>query len=206
MSTSASPVPAADTSISAAELLAAGECTPTCLLAREPNGCACRCGGTWHGAVSAVAVSPNAADADRGRPAEAPRPSASREPRISYCDAVRDFSHAQLAALPAYGRLRQALSDVANETSGMKLSEWRAAVLDMAVTAPFGDMCNGCSRDCARTHQHDNADVFPRPCGAYRLWWPHAAERRGDSIRGLYRCDHGHTWTRSWSVSMAALR
>jgi hypothetical protein len=194
------------TGIPAAELLAAGECTPACLLAREPDGCACRCGGTWHGAVSGVAVSPNAGDGELSRPREALRVHPDREPRVSYGEAVRDFSHAQLAALPAYGTLRQALSDVANETSGMKLGDWRAAVLDMAVTAPFGDLCNGCCRACARTHQHDDADTFPRPCGAYRLWWPHAAERRGEYIGGRYRCDQGHTWTCSWSVNIAALR
>lgn len=87
----------------------------------------------------------------------------------------------------------------------MGLAEWLAAVRDMAVTAPYGDMCNGCCRVCARTHQHDGADAFPRPCGAYRMWWPHAAERRGKYVRGLYRCDGGHTWTCSYLVSMAAL-
>jgi hypothetical protein len=209
------------TGIPAAELLAAGECTPACLLAREPDGCACRCGGTWHGAVSGVPVSPRhfrspgsksrTEDGELTRPPEASlaHPGPAREARVSYGDVVRDFSHAGLARLPAYGRLRQALSDVANEAAeagGMRLADWLAVVRDMAVTAPFGDMCNGCCRVCARTHQHDDADAFPRPCGAYRLWWPHTAERRGEYTRGLYRCDQGHTWTWSWSVNIAALR
>jgi hypothetical protein len=188
------------TGIPAAELLAAGECTPTCLLAREPNGCACRCGSTWHGALSDVRVPavPQEKTANTGR----------REPRLGHGDAVRDFSHARLAALPSYGRIRQALSDLDNEipdAGGMGLAEWLAAVRDMAVTAPFGDMCNECCRVCARTHQHD-ADEFPRPCGAYRMWWPSAAERRDKYMRGRYQCDHGHVWGCSWLVSMAALR
>jgi hypothetical protein len=56
---------AAGADILAADVLAAGECTATCLLAREPDGCACRCGGTWHGTLSGVQVTANAGGGER---------------------------------------------------------------------------------------------------------------------------------------------
>jgi hypothetical protein len=40
----------------AIDLLSAGRCTPNCLLAREANGCECRCGGEFHGALIEVDV------------------------------------------------------------------------------------------------------------------------------------------------------
>jgi hypothetical protein len=42
------------------DLLAAGDCTPQCLLALEPDGlCACRCRGQWHGRLSEASVAPS---------------------------------------------------------------------------------------------------------------------------------------------------
>jgi hypothetical protein len=45
-----------DTLIPVADLLTAGKCSPPCLLAREPIGCTCRCGGEHHGALIGVQV------------------------------------------------------------------------------------------------------------------------------------------------------
>lgn len=42
----------------AGDLLAEGRCTPACLLAREPDGCACRCAGEFHGALTDAEVIP----------------------------------------------------------------------------------------------------------------------------------------------------
>lgn len=51
---------AASAEVFAVDVLAAGECTAVCLLAREPNGCGCRCTRVWHGTLSGVRVSANA--------------------------------------------------------------------------------------------------------------------------------------------------
>jgi hypothetical protein len=57
----------------------------------------------------------------------------------------------------------------------MRLAEWLAAVRDMAATAPYDGMCQACADAChGEGHDHD-PDEFPRPCGAYRLWWLSAA-------------------------------
>jgi hypothetical protein len=111
---------------------------------------------------------------------------AGREPRTTYDSAVQDFDHERLASLPAYGTLRQALSDLGNEIGeigGMELADWLAAVRDMTATGHCGDMCVQCDDE----HR--------------RMWWPNAVERSGQSIRGRYRCDHGHEWGCSWPVS-----
>jgi hypothetical protein len=127
---------------------------------------------------------------------------------LTYLEAVRSFDHAPLAASPAYAALRQALSDLANESADLDpaitLAGYLDAVRDMAATAPYGDMCNRCCLACARTHQHGD-DEFPRPCDAYRTWWPHAAVRAGGGVTGTYRCGTGHEWTCWWSVDAAYL-
>lgn len=38
--------------IPVSDLLAAADCTAQCLLAREPEGCACRCAGQFHGTLT----------------------------------------------------------------------------------------------------------------------------------------------------------
>lgn len=127
----------------------------------------------------------------------------------AYREAVRSFDHVGIVAFPTYGRLRQALSDLGNEITengGMELAAWLAAVRDMAVTAPYGDMCTPCADACRREGHDHGEDEFPRPCGAYRLWWPHADERTDEHIRGTYRCGQGHEWTCSYLISMAGLR
>ena len=56
----------------AADLLDAGECSPQCLLAREPGGaCVCRCGGEFHGALTGAEVRP-VAEPRRRRPRRVP--------------------------------------------------------------------------------------------------------------------------------------
>jgi hypothetical protein len=128
-------------------------------------------------------------------------------PRTTYRDAVRTFDHSALAASLAYGVLRQALSDLANETADLDprltLAGFLDAVRDMAATAVYGSMCRECGDACqAERHQHE-PDEFPRPCGAYRLWWPCAAERKGERVRCAYRCGNSHAWTCSWLVDHA---
>lgn len=101
----------------------------------------------------------------------------------TYADMVRDFDHAQLAALPAYAALRQALSDLANQGEAMDLATWLAAVADMASTTPYGDVCQQCT---------------PR---SSRIWWPYALRRDSGKLTGTYRCGGGHNWTCTWTAS-----
>src|SRR5260370_10176697 len=65
---------------------------------------------------------------------------------------VRSFDHSDLAALPAYPALRQALGDIACQVPDTALAAFAVAVSDMAVTAPFADLCGTCSDECARDH------------------------------------------------------
>ena len=98
----------------------------------------------------------------------------------TYASAVHTFNHAHLAAQPAYTRLRQALSDLANETPPSELAEFLAAVRDMAATAPYGDTCPHCVNG---------------------PWWPHAVKREGSHITGTYQCERGHTWPCTWAIA-----
>ena len=101
----------------------------------------------------------------------------------TYDEAVHSFDHTSLAALPAYTRLRQALSDLANESAGqggMELAGFLAAAQDMAATAPYADMCDHCTE----------------------LAWPHAVKRDDGWITGTYRCGRGHTWTCGYAVNI----
>ena len=45
-----------DVEIPAADILAAAECSPMCLLARCPEPCGCRCEGVFHGLLVSVPV------------------------------------------------------------------------------------------------------------------------------------------------------
>lgn len=111
----------------------------------------------------------------------------------------RDFDHSALAAAPAYAALRQALSDLANETAetcpSMTLTDFLDAVRDATVTAPNGDMCRECNRACGC----DSTRAEAWPCDHYRLWWPHAVLRREHGYTGRYRCGSGHEWVCSFS-------
>ena len=126
------------------------------------------------------------------------------DPTPSYLTEVRSFDHTPLAEYTAYVRLRQALSDLANEVredSRLKLSYWLEAVRDMAVTSPYGDMCSQCTKRCAREHERPASGLCP--CGAYSAtYWPHAVERDGNWMRGTYRCPNGHEWTCGYAVDV----
>lgn len=113
----------------------------------------------------------------------------SRSDHVTYETAVRSFAHEDLALLPAYHRLRQALSDLANEAAEGELAplaSFLEAVRDMALTAPYGDTCRECSRA-----GHD-----------LQIFWPHSVIRTGGFIRGTYRCSNGHTWTCGYAVDV----
>ena len=116
------------------------------------------------------------------------------KPATAYGQLVRSYDHARLARLPAYQALRQALSDISNEAaeSGepFPLADFLKAVRDMALTAPYGDMCPRCG------HKGDS--------GEFTICWPYAATRDGACIRGGYRCARGHEWTCSYLVDLPA--
>jgi hypothetical protein len=125
-------------------------------------------------------------------------------PRTAYHRLVRSFDHSDLAALPAYPALRQALGDIACQVADTALAAFVAAVRDMAVTAPFADLCGACSDDCARDHR-PGPDDGPCRCGQ-SCYWPYAAARKADWITGSYRCRQGHTWTCGYPISIAGGR
>ncbi len=108
---------------------------------------------------------------------------------MTYLDEVRSYDHTGLAAAPAYVRVREALSDLANQAPPMDLPAFLAAVRDMAATTPYGDRCDSCDQAAG---EWDG-----------RLWWPHAATVEEGWLTGTYRCDHGHTWTCGYAVSFA---
>ena len=120
--------------------------------------------------------------------------------QASYLTEVRGFDHSSLAELPSYTRLRQALSDLANEASAadgeVSLAVWLESVRDMTLTAPYGDACNTCSKRCSA--EHDAVGACPQGCLA--TWWPHAVRREGDWIVCTYACGAGHAWTCGYAV------
>jgi hypothetical protein len=95
---------------------------------------------------------------------------------------MHNHDHRQLAMLPAYQAARQAISDLANQTDGVTLDDFLKAARDMALTAPYGDMCEHCS---------------PAP-----VCWPHAVRRRGRWMLGAYRCPAGHEWVCHWAIDL----
>jgi hypothetical protein len=110
-------------------------------------------------------------------------------PLTEYGNLVRSFDHHRFASLPAYQALRQALSDIGNqsaEAGGRPLAEFLEALRDMALTAVYGDCCPQCGVSAG-------------------MAWPHAALRDGQFIRGHYRCPAGHTWMCSYHVDISAL-
>jgi hypothetical protein len=129
---------------------------------------------------------------------------ATSRPRTAYHRLVRSFDHSDLAALPGYPALRQALGDIASQVPDTAFAAFAAAVRDMAVTAPFADLCGTCSDQCARDHPAGR-DGGPCQCGD-SCYWPHAAARADDWITGSYRCRQGHTWTCGYPISIAGGR
>jgi hypothetical protein len=112
---------------------------------------------------------------------------------ITYETGVRSFDHSHIARYPSYPRLREVLSDLANEIAqardagedeGMKISEWLEVLRDAAMTAPYADMCEQCSDE-----------------GRSVTSWPYRAEVRDGWLHGYYRCPDGHHWTCGYSVS-----
>jgi hypothetical protein len=122
-------------------------------------------------------------------------------PRTGYHRLVRSFDHSDLAALPGYPALRQALGDIASQMAVTALAAFAAALRDMAITAPFADLCGTCCDQCARDHP-PGSDGRPCRCGD-SCYWPHAAARADDWITGSYRCRQGHTWTCGYPISTA---
>jgi hypothetical protein len=144
--------------------------------------------------------------------ADAPREGISMTADKTYDTTIRSYDHDRIAALPAYAALRQALSDIGNEAAesgGIVLGEFLDALCDMAVTAPFGDICNRCCHECWRDHGHGEREIpgtwLPSICGADRIWWPHAAVRKGEYVTGTYRCERGHIWTCSYAISIIGM-
>lgn len=125
-------------------------------------------------------------------------------PRTAYHRLVRSFDHSDLAALPAYPALRQALGDIACHVADTALAAFAAAVRNMAVTAPFADVCGTCRDDCARGHP-PGPDGEPCRCGE-SCYWPYAVARKAYWITGSYRCRQGHTWTCAYSIGIAGGR
>lgn len=125
----------------------------------------------------------------------------------TYDTIARTYDHEQIAVLPAYPMLRQALSDIGNqaaETGRIKLDEFLDALRDMAATAPFGDTCNCCLNECCRNHHHSEADPADS-CTADRISWPYAAKRKGEYVTGTYRCERGHVWTCTYAISIIGI-
>ena len=124
--------------------------------------------------------------------------------RTAYHRLVRNFDHSDLAALPGYPALRQALGDIASQVPDTALAAFAAAVRDMAVTTPFADLCGTCSDQCACDHP-PGPDGGPCRCGD-SCYWPHAAARTDNWITGSYRCRQGHAWTCGYPISIAHAR
>src|SRR5258708_21114287 len=70
--------------------------------------------------------------------------------RTAYHRLVRSFDHSDLAALPAYPALRQALGDIACQVPDTALAAFAVAVSDMAVPPPFAPRRGPCGDQCAR--------------------------------------------------------
>jgi hypothetical protein len=124
--------------------------------------------------------------------------------KTSYLTAVRSFDHTPLAQHPAYSRLRRALNDLANESSedkAMGLDAFLEAVRDMALTTPYGDMCQECSKQCWREHHRPLEELCPAGCDT-AAYWPHEVERDRDWVHGTYQCTNGHAWTCGYAVDV----
>jgi hypothetical protein len=127
----------------------------------------------------------------------------------TYITGVRSFDHGQLARYPAYSKVREALSDLANqaghdEDCTMTLAGFLEAVRDMALTAPYGDTCEACQRACLRQHPRQPGEDKPCDC-AYGAYYPHQVQREDEWLTCYYSCRAGHEWTCGYSVRAAYL-
>ena len=110
--------------------------------------------------------------------------------RTAHGERVRDFNHAELARLPAYQALRQALSDISTQAAAsahpVTVAGFLEAVQDMALTAPYGDCCPRCGSEVGG------------------LSWPHAGSRKGGYLTGEYQCARGHVWPCTYLADLPA--
>lgn len=105
----------------------------------------------------------------------------------TYQTLVATHDHHNLAMLPAYAALRQAMSDLANQHDDGLLADFVRAVLDMASTTPYADACSG--------HREGT--------GCRELAWPYAVGRNGDWLTCSYRCPAcRNTWTCGYAVDV----
>lgn len=111
--------------------------------------------------------------ATRHRTPRAPRPQDAGTP---FTRLLVAFDHAELATLPAYGRFREALADLADESTA-PLHEFLTAVRFAALTSPLGATCtrgdtHGTTWPIAgqmdRPHRYRNRYICPT-CGS--SWW-----------------------------------
>lgn len=111
----------------------------------------------------------------------------------TYKNAVRTFDHGQLAAIPAYHKLREALNELclSEDAEGTTLEGLLDAVRDMALTAPFADSCPHCRGDAGDAEN-----------GTYlQAAWPHAVKRKNDWLTCSYLCPRcSAAWTCGYSV------
>jgi hypothetical protein len=107
--------------------------------------------------------------------------------QTTYVSTVRSFDHSRFATLPSYHKLREALSDFANEADalpdGILLTDLLAAMRDAALTAPYADCCDKCRHRA----------------------WPHAVSRDGSGwLTCTYCCPScSGVWTCGYAVNIA---
>lgn len=104
---------------------------------------------------------------------------------MTYANTVRSYDHHHLADNPAYQRLREAMSDLANDVT-FTIPQFLDLVADCAITATYADYCEA--------------------CGHGFLAWPHTVERDDDWLTCAYRCTRcAHQWTCGYAVEIAGL-
>jgi hypothetical protein len=113
------------------------------------------------------------------------------DPRdVTYASTVRSYDHHDFADKPAYHRLREAMSDLANDPGGFTIPQFLDLVADCAITSAYADSCDR----CVRTHR------------GLCLAWPNAVTRDGDWLTCAYRCSRcAHRWTCGYAVDIAGL-
>lgn len=108
---------------------------------------------------------------------------------------LNPFNHFELAGMPSYHALREAMNDLANETGwnpcldGMTITEFLKHVRDMAMTVRYGDFCDRC---------FGKGSLAPTR-------WPHRIQLdEHGGVLAHYRCrDCGNGWTCGWALAPA---